>query len=112
MCDSDLLEANSSEENYEWMGSGWYRIAGEAGTMIPETPQGTNTCGTSAPGYMNDVHPTGLYQTEDVQYCFEWNSNDCNWETAGKVTNCGSYYVYYLEDTTQCNTRYCGFTPV
>ena len=42
-CDSDASDyaGNSNlEDNDEWMGPGWYRITGDAGTRIPERSQG------------------------------------------------------------------------
>ena len=33
---------------------------------------------------------------------------DCYTSTEGKMTNCGEYFVYYLENTPwKCELRYC-----
>jgi len=118
-CDSNITTAfhqNTDPNSNGWKGEGWYRLAGPAGTKIPEGPVGKNKCGTSGTGWMVDTHPTDDYATKDVRFCFQWRNadqtpNDCRTENKGKVTNCGPYYVYNLENVPNCNQRYCGVPP-
>ena len=93
-----------------WVGPAWYRMP--AGTpRIPESSPGVYHCGTLGTGWLSGVHPTTPGATKSsVHYCFDntgSNSTDCRWSTSGKVTNCGNYFVYYLENVPLCNLRYC-----
>jgi hypothetical protein len=79
-----------------------------AGTRIPESPPGIFHCGTGATGWLSGDHPTSPGASNDAKFCFDDGVNgDCYESTQGKVTNCGSYFVYYLENTPQCYRRYC-----
>ena len=78
-----------------------------AGTRIPESSPGSYHCGTYITGWLSGVHPTTPGASIDAKFCFQWGSNDCYEPTQGKVTNCGSYFVYYLENTPICQARYC-----
>eukprot|EP00088_Acartia_fossae_P043413 TRINITY_DN4574_c0_g1_i7.p1 TRINITY_DN4574_c0_g1~~TRINITY_DN4574_c0_g1_i7.p1 ORF type:complete len:349 (-),score=65.22 TRINITY_DN4574_c0_g1_i7:249-1274(-) len=95
----------------DWAGAGWYRMMGPAGTRIPEAPPGIWQCGTKASGWMTGSHPAVAGQTIDVIFCFDLKGykgySDCEWSTQGKVTHCGNYIVYYLENTPHCDLRYC-----
>ena len=90
-----------------WKGPAWYRFSMPAGTRIPESSPGKYHCGTYVTGWLSGVHPTSPGASSNVKYCFTGSSNDCYWSTQGKVTNCGSYFVYYLENTPTCDLRYC-----
>ena len=90
-----------------WKGPAWYRFSMPAGTRIPESSPGKYHCGTYVTGWLSGVHPTSPGASSNVKYCFTGSSNDCRWSTQGKVTNCGSYFVYYLENTPTCDLRYC-----
>ena len=108
MCDNTAF----SSRRADWVGAGWYRMMAPAGTTIPESPPGIYQCGTEAPGWMKGSHPSVARQTsQGVTYCFDArgfdSNNDCQWSTQGKVTHCGDYYVYYLENTPQCRLSYC-----
>ena len=82
-----------------------------AGLVIPETSPGMYHCGTSCPGWLNGTHPvTPGHTINNINFCFDCyvsTDNDCYESTRGKVTNCGDFYVYYLEDTNNCDRRYC-----
>ena len=90
-----------------WVGPAWYRFTMPAGTHIPESSPGVNHCGTYATGWLSGVHPTSPGASTHAKFCFHAGSNDCSYSTQGKVTNCGKYFVYYLENTTTCQNRYC-----
>ena len=90
------------------VGPGWFRFQGAAGNkMAPSCPP-INRCGTHATGWLNGGHPSRADGQASRKVCFHWSENCCNWSTNIKVTNCGSYYVYYLHRTPACNLRYCG----
>ena len=89
-----------------WEGPAWYRFTMPAGTRIPESSPGEYHCGTYATGWLSGVHPTTPGASSNVKFCFD-NGNDCVRSTQGKVTNCGSYFVYYLENAPECRLRYC-----
>jgi len=110
MCDSSdssMENSNTVQDDPEWLGEGWYRILGDAGTKIPEQKVGRSNCGTQRTGWMNGDHPTQIFQTDAVDFCFESKNSDCNWMVTGQVTNCGPFYVYFLLDAPECNLRYC-----
>ena len=78
-----------------------------AGTRIPESSPGRYHCGTSATGWLSGTHPTSTAESVDVKFCFESNGDYCDYSTNGKITNCGGFFVYYLENTPDCPLRYC-----
>ena len=89
-----------------WVGPAWYMMP-EGTPRIPESSPGELHCGTWGTGWLSGVHPTTPGATSNVKYCFAWNNNDCIRPNQGKITNCGSYFVYYLENTHSYNYRYC-----
>lgn len=91
-----------------WKGSGWYRFLPPAGTLLAQASPGSSHCNTAAPGWTNGTLPTVQGSTLDIQVCFDNNSRQCNWHKDARVTNCGAYYVYYLNKTPGCSFRYCG----
>jgi len=98
-------EVGLRDTSPEWKGDAWYRMTGDAGTKIPDqSPGKTDHCGTYYPGWLSGTHPTSTAQSVDVEMCF---SDDCEDYTQGRITNCGSYFVYYLVDTWGCAFRYC-----
>ena len=110
-CDSDYNEYGDYS-SLDWVGAGWYRMMVPAGTRIPETSPGIWHCGTQAPGWLKGSHPAAVGQTSEVKFCFDGKgfpnpATDCEWSTQGKVTHCGDYFVYYLDNTPTCNIRYC-----
>ena len=95
-----------------WVGPAWYRFTMPAGTRIPESSPGSWHCGTHQTGWLSGVHPTTPGASSNVKYCFTCcgnflGNNDCQYSTQGKVTNCGSFFVYYLENGPHCQQRYC-----
>jgi hypothetical protein len=44
----------------------------------------------------------------NAKFCFDLYGNTCHWQSEGKITNCGNFFVYYLRDTPSCSLRYCG----
>ena len=106
-CDTtDTSKYNSNTlKSPGWVGPAWYRMP--AGTpRIPESSPGLWHCGTGTTGWLSGVHPTTPGASSDVKYCFPWGVNDCS-SSIGKVTNCGNFFVYYLENAPYCDARYC-----
>ena len=105
-CDSS--ETYNSYKNTGWVGPAWYRMPANT-PRIPESSPGTFHCGTAHTGWLSGAHPTTPGARINVKFCFTHSSNNCLWSTQGKVTNCGNYFVYYLENATHCSPplRYC-----
>jgi len=103
-----------TELDIEWKGNGWYRFTGGstgAGFRMPDNSEvpARLRCGTGLTGYMADTHPSNFFETKDVTFCFRGRTGNCEKDTTGKVTNCGSFYVYYLVNVPdRCNLGYCG----
>ena len=75
---------------------------------MPESSPGPRHCGTSAPGWLNGIHPVEKNQPIEAKVCFAWFNNDCDKSIDIGVTNCGDFYIYYLQETPDCDLRYCG----
>ena len=84
--------------------------------MMPDTPLMWAHCGTSFPGWVNGYHPQEIGEKKWVDVCFSFEGNEdclyldcyCYRSTRVLVTNCGTYYVYYLDQAPDCWARYCG----
>ena len=104
----DYLSSSTYLKSPYWAGPAWYRFTMPAGTRIPESSPGEWHCGTWSTGWLSGVQPTSPGASRDnAKFCFPSGSKDCRFSTQGKVTNCGSYFVYYLENTHSCRMRYC-----
>ena len=95
MCDNQLAE-------------GWYRFVGAAGTKMPTTRVPAYRCGTHWSGWLNGSHPT----VEDGEVlravCFSDRFTGCKYSKVTIVKNCGSYFIYKLQQPPGCKSRYCG----
>jgi hypothetical protein len=89
-----------------WVGSSWYRFLEPAGLKMAESPPGMKHCNTQAAGWISEHHPESAGESKDVKFCFHWE-RECQDSITGKVTNCGTYYVYFLKETPSCANRYC-----
>ena len=74
---------------------------------MPTKSPGYYHCGTGGTGWLKGNHPSTPGTTVDAKVCFHWESDECQWSIDVKVTNCNSYFVYYLPATPSCNYRYC-----
>ena len=94
LCDSQLPE-------------GWYRFVGAAGTKMPTTRVPAYRCSTEWSGWLDDAHPT----VEDGEIrrtvCFSDRATGCKKLRDIFVKNCGSYFIYKLQQQPNCNSRYC-----
>jgi len=93
----------------DWHGPGWYRLAGAAGSALPESPPADFDCGTGAGGWLNGVHPTVADGVVQREACFSFAGSTC---FGGGVTidvvHCGSHFLYNLAATPLNCLRYCG----
>ena len=103
-CDKEGYDYTSSR----WEGEGFYRFMEPSGTMMPESSPETYHCGTGNPGWLNGHHSEEIGLEVEKEVCFASGSSSCgNGRVNIKVTNCGTYYVYYLVETPFCYLRYC-----
>ena len=91
-----------------WSGSGWYCFVGHAGTRMPTCRTPIQRCITQATAWMTSSHPRSKGQTKNVAICFSSKTSSCWFATRGKVTNCGSFYIYYFPCVPYCHSRCCG----
>ena len=93
----------------DWKGDGWYRITGQAGTKIIDSPVDIEHCGADATGWLSGGHPSPGEGVVARTVCFNYHGDDCLWEADVRVLNCNNaYFVYYLIDThAGCNLGYC-----
>ena len=82
-------------------------MAEPAGTTIPEKPVEMDHCNTFVTGWLNGHHPTTAGETINSKVCFTSGENSCKYQTPILIKHCTSYYLYYLEDTPNCNLGYC-----
>ena len=91
-----------------WKGKNWYRFEEPAGTQIPETKVPYSHCGSLHGGWiMNGSHPKTSGTTVDAEVCFSKIISGCASTISIKIHNCGSYYVYHLDDTPAKYSGYC-----
>ncbi|EDO44253.1 predicted protein [Nematostella vectensis] len=90
------------------LGSGWYRISGNAGYRIPTSCVAKHYCTTHAPGWMTSPHPSVADGVVTRTVCYHWTTGCCEWSNNIRVRNCGEFYVYELNGTPHCYFRYCG----
>ena len=76
----------------EWKGDGWYRITGQAGTKIIDSPVDVSHCGTAATGWLSGEHPSPGEGVVTRRVCFNYDGNPCNWKADVDVLNCNDAY--------------------
>ena len=96
----------------DWVGSGWYRVTGQAGTSLSThaytwvyKSANDGTCGAHYGSHVTGTHPNTFGQTGTMKICFKLNCRGY-WQNID-VTNCGSFYVYKLTGMSGCSWRYC-----
>merc|ERR1711892_872397 len=92
-------------ESSDWQGPGWYRFPNFG--RIPENKPETLRCNTRATGWIDGTHPTDIGVAKNLKICFHWAGNGCFWSNSASVINCGNFYMYNLENTPACHSRYC-----
>ncbi|CAF4889581.1 unnamed protein product, partial [Rotaria socialis] len=84
----------------------WVRFTGSGGTTIPTYAPGPSVCGTDATGwYITEMPSSGA--TVSGALCYQSTINKCHFYSAMQVTNCNTYYVYFLYPPPTCNLRVC-----
>ena len=74
-------------------------ISGKLAKSVPSTGR----CGTNIGAFSPFDLPTTIGVSQDLNVCY----GNCQRNKPGKVTNCGSFYVYQLPDVPYCSIRYC-----
>ena len=91
--------------------AGWYRYVRHSPKKMIETCPMKSTCGSASPGWLFGGHPTAVGQDVERTVCFYKNGACCRYQFKIRVTNCGSYYVYYFKDIYEeirlCDAVYC-----
>ena len=105
VCDNYALKNNVAKD---WQGSGWYRIMKKAGNQLLERHsklKSKGQCNSKERGWLNGSHPKKPGQTVTREVCFDRKKKDedeldnpCDFKTTIKITNCGHFYVYSLNN--------------
>ena len=109
----NVMQASTVNGDIHYFSSGplWVRFEGSGGTQIPTTAVPYYRCGTTASGWYSGAMPTVPDTSVNGTVCYTWLDNTCAYSNEIQVTNCGSYYVYYLSAPPTSNLRYCTETP-
>ena len=95
-----------------YLPSGWYRLAGRAGTVMPTHCVPKMHCGTLSPGWLNGKHPTEGEGVVQRMVCFTKDNDCCHWYSLVLVKNCSGFMVYkfgpFPTGVDSCSLRYCG----
>ena len=92
---------------------GWYRFMGPAGNRManfcPIGVPGTYKCGSYYQGWLYGSQPRIYEGSVPRTVCFSpYYTCYCRYTAQVYVRNCGSFYVYWLNEVPMCNLRYCG----
>ncbi|KAM7009908.1 uromodulin [Tautogolabrus adspersus] len=102
------------DQHVNWQG--WYRLfLGQTSAHIPERCVAENRCGTHAPLWITDPHPTQSGQIVLRTVCNSWAGSCCRFSSHTiHVKLCyGNYYVYKLVQPSNCHLAYCaGIVPL
>ena len=129
VCGGEYKWLNESTRRYSYTSnsycdsslSGWYRFGGSAGTMMfSGCIRGRRSrCGTNYPGHLTGGHPGVNDGIVSRVVCFSYTQSSyhynrysyseycCYYRRTIKILNCGTFYVYKLNGTPTCNSRYC-----
>ncbi|XP_051239656.1 uromodulin isoform X3 [Dicentrarchus labrax] len=89
---------------------GWYRLFLEqTSAQIPERCIDSNRCGTHAPLWITEPHPTQSGQIVNRTVCNNWSGSCCYFSShIIHVKLCyGNFYVYKLVQPSVCHLAYC-----
>ncbi|CAI5672527.1 unnamed protein product [Oreochromis niloticus] len=92
----------------DWQG--WYRLfLGQSSAHIPERCIDSFRCGTLAPLWITQPHPTQVGEIVDRTVCNTWDGSCCLFTSHTiQVELCyGNYYVYKLQKPVRCHLAYC-----
>jgi len=83
----------------DFSGAGFYKVTGQAGSELAAANPGGNKCGSVSTGYLKTSQRPGPGKTlHGVTVCFPYEKNNCQWNTTISITNCGSSFVYNLQE--------------
>uniref|UniRef100_A0A3Q1CXL3 UMOD/GP2/OIT3-like D8C domain-containing protein n=1 Tax=Amphiprion ocellaris TaxID=80972 RepID=A0A3Q1CXL3_AMPOC len=94
--------------NIRWQG--WYRMfLGQSSARIPDWCVSQFSCGTHAPIWMTQPHPTEYGRILSRTVCSSWLNGCCYFSSPTiQVKLCyGNYYVYKLQQPPGCALAYC-----
>ena len=74
---------------------------------MPTTRVRAYRCGTNWSGWLDGAHPTVEDGEVERKVCFSDRVSGCKGTITVLVKNCGSFYIYYLPQTS-CHWHYCG----
>uniref|UniRef100_A0A3P8T2G4 Deleted in malignant brain tumors 1 protein-like n=1 Tax=Amphiprion percula TaxID=161767 RepID=A0A3P8T2G4_AMPPE len=92
---------------------GWYRMfLGQSSARIPDWCVSQFSCGTHAPIWMTQPHPTEYGRILSRTVCSSWLNGCCYFSSPTiQVKLCyGNYYVYKLQQPPGCALAYCAET--
>ena len=95
LCDGDLPHA-------------WYRFSSAAGEKMQDSCPVNADCDTGASGWLRYGHPSVEDEALHRHVCFARSDQCCNESQAIVVKNCGDFFVYKLNATSFCPSRFCG----
>ena len=81
-CDKADGNISGAPTSSDWVGSGWYRVTGQAGTSLSthayqdhwvSSPSNDGTCGTYYGSHVTGTHPSTVGQTGTMKICFKLN---------------------------------------
>ncbi|XP_062243289.1 deleted in malignant brain tumors 1 protein-like [Platichthys flesus] len=88
----------------------WYRLfLNKTSAHVPERFVQRNSCGTHAPLWITEPHPTQPGVVVNRTVCSHWSSGCCSFSSHiinVKLCN-GNYYVYKLVKPSKCSLAYC-----
>lgn len=85
----------------------WVRFVSPAGTTMPNFVVNEFFCGANIPGWLNGTYPADVGTSSGGDVCYHKGGDTCVLTSAIKITNCDSFYVFYLSDPPACDLRYC-----
>ena len=113
-CDKIGSLRGGSSKTPDWKGSGWYRVAGQAGSQLNLNWTGTGSgtawraCGTGWGGWLSGEHPSSGEGEVTRTVYFDSNSRELSDPTSIKIVNCNDeFFIYYLPNVPFCNLGYC-----
>ena len=75
---------------------------------MPTTRVPAYRCGTNWSGWLNGTHPKVKDGEVLRTVCFSDPSTGCKYSKVTIVKDCGSYFIYKIQQPPGCKSRYCG----
>lgn len=101
------------DRDINWQG--WYRLfLNQTSARIPERCVESYSCGTHAPLWITQPHPTWSGEIVNRTVCNDWSGSCCHFQSHTiHVKLChANYYVYKLVKPYTCNLAYCAGKPM